>query len=290
MFYSRVLQQLFFVHTLTRGCVSCVPLWVSLTLCVILCVVPGGATTVAVEASFNDSRCDGGMVCQNDPLLYTCTVKNSQADEAVVHLPSGQTVVLNRSNIIKVEEGVPDGVIVDSYYARVDYTVMNYCIALIIERASLLNGNITCDGKSSSEPAKDSECQTATKPPAPPQQLRQDESAKIEKSAVVQWNSPAMTRGNGETIREYKYRVTVDDKMYQTIRYYRRDVLTTIITGLDNSRHTVSVTSVNSCGLSSEPATTTVEPRGKWSLLGPFHGIRNVTQINLHRLLPVIVG
>jgi hypothetical protein len=162
MFYSRVLQQLFFVHTLTRGCVSCVPLWVSLTLCVILCVVPGGATTVAVEASFNDSRCDGGMVCQNDPLLYTCTVKNSQADEAVVHLPSGQTVVLNRSNIIKVEEGVPDGVIVDSYYARVDYTVMNYCIALIIERASLLNGSITCDGKSPSEPAKDSKCQIAT--------------------------------------------------------------------------------------------------------------------------------
>ena len=118
---------------------------------------------MTVEASFNDSRCAGEMVCPNDPLLYTCTAKNSEADEAIVHLPSGQMVVLNRSNITLVEGDLPDGVIVDSYYARVDhvYVVINYCTALIIERASLLNGSITCDGKSPE--AKDiSECQIAT--------------------------------------------------------------------------------------------------------------------------------
>ena len=118
---------------------------------------------MSVEASFNDSRCAGEMVCPNDPLLYTCTAKNSEADEAIVHLPSGQMVVLNRSNIIRVEGDLPDGIIVDSHYAKVDhdYVFINYCIALIIERASLLNGTITCDGKS---PEADdiSECQIAT--------------------------------------------------------------------------------------------------------------------------------
>ncbi|CAI8018954.1 hypothetical protein GBAR_LOCUS11440 [Geodia barretti] len=56
--------------------------------------------------------------------------------------------------------------------------------------------------------------------------------------------------------------------MYQHYRYYTHKattgkVITTIITGLHNSRHTVSVTAINSCGLSSEPAPTTVEPRDK---------------------------
>ncbi|CAI8018957.1 hypothetical protein GBAR_LOCUS11440 [Geodia barretti] len=160
MFNSRVLQQLSFVHALTRRCVSCVPLWVSLALCV-LCVVPGGAT-VSVQAGFNNSRCDGRGVCSNDPLLYICTVNNSPADKAVVHLPSGQTVALDRDSNIQIEGGLPNGVVVDSYYARVDYVVINYCLALIIERASLLNGSITCDGNSLSAPAKDSECQIAT--------------------------------------------------------------------------------------------------------------------------------
>ncbi|CAI8025165.1 hypothetical protein GBAR_LOCUS14560 [Geodia barretti] len=64
-----------------------------------------------------------------------------------------------------------------------------------------------------------------------------------------------MTGGSGVTISEYI--VTVDGNMYQTIRYYGGDVLATIITGVAN-KHTVSVKSKNSCGLSSQPATTTV--------------------------------
>ena len=124
-------------------------------------------------------------------------------------------------------------------------------------------------------------------PPAPPKHLHQDDSAKFETSAVVQWKSPAMTGGK-ETINEYT--VTVDGQVHQTIRYYGGGVFTTIITGLENSTHTVSVTSMN-CDLSSKPATTTVfiEARGKWNLLGQFHGIINVSQINLHRLLPATV-
>ena len=117
---------------------------------------------MSVQAGFNDSRCDGRGVCSNDPLLYICTVTNSPANEATVKLPSGQMVVLRSNNTFKVEGDLPDGVTVHSYYARVDYGNINYCLALAIERASLLNGNVKCDGISLSAPAKDSECQIAT--------------------------------------------------------------------------------------------------------------------------------
>ena len=77
-------------------------------------VVPGVAA-VSVEAGFNDSRCTWGMVCPNDPLLYFCTI-TSQADEAIVQLPSGQTVFIHSNDTYKIEGDLPDGVTVDSYY------------------------------------------------------------------------------------------------------------------------------------------------------------------------------
>ena len=103
-----------------------------------------------------------------------------------------------------------------------------------------------------------------TDPPGPPESLV---SANTETSAVVQWGSPAITGGSGATISEYT--VTVDGQVYQTISHHDgRDVFTTIITGLDyNTRYTVNVSAINSCGLSSEPATTEVfisEGKCKW--------------------------
>ena len=72
-----------------------------------------------------------------------------------------------------------------------------------------------------------------------------------------------MTGGNGVTISEY--RVTVDGEMTQTVSHDGSgDVFTaTIIV----SEYSVSAIAINSCGLSSRPATTTVGI-GLWNLLG----------------------
>ena len=67
-----------------------------------------------------------------------------------------------------------------------------------------------------------------------------------------------MTGGSGVTISEYT--VTVDGGATQTISHHDgRDVFTTIVTGLDyNTRYTVNVSAINSCGLTSQSATTEV--------------------------------
>jgi hypothetical protein len=66
-----------------------------------------------------------------------------------------------------------------------------------------------------------------------------------------------MTGGTGVTIREYT--VTVDGGMNQTVSHDDRDVLTATITVPQfYTSYSVSVTAINSCGLSSQPANTTV--------------------------------
>ncbi|CAI8017197.1 hypothetical protein GBAR_LOCUS10484, partial [Geodia barretti] len=98
-------------------------------------------------------------------------------------------------------------------------------------------------------------CPIATDPPGPPESLSQVVSANTETSAVVQWRSPAMTGGTGVTISEY--RVTVEGGMTQTVSHDDSEgVFTATITVPEyNTSYSVSVTAINSCGLSSQPAT-----------------------------------
>ena len=67
-----------------------------------------------------------------------------------------------------------------------------------------------------------------------------------------------MTGGSGVSIT--RYTVTVDDQsISQTISRDDRDIFAIIVTELDyNTRYGVVVTAINSCGLSSSPATTNI--------------------------------
>ena len=81
---------------------------------------------------------------------------------------------------------------------------------------------------------------------------------------MVEWRSPATTGGSGITISEYT--VTVDGQVSQTVSHDdSRDVFTVTIPVPEyNTTYSVSVTAINSCGLSSQLATThvSIEARG----------------------------
>ena len=120
----------------------------------------------AQVASFNDPRCDGGAVCPNDPLLFTCTVTNSSAAaSARATLPSGVGVDVDSVNMTRVlrAASLPIGVDLQSYSGMAEGGLANYRITLAIERASLLGGNdVTCEAITVS-PTQDLEsCPLAT--------------------------------------------------------------------------------------------------------------------------------
>ena len=119
---------------------------------------------VSVEASFNDSRCDRGMVCPNDPLLYTCTVSNSPISEATLRLSSGHEVdILSDGSIAVTAGGLPDGLAVQFFNAAVDGGLVNYTVMLLIETASLLNdGVIVCDPRTFQLLKDEATCPVAT--------------------------------------------------------------------------------------------------------------------------------
>ena len=105
---------------------------------------------MSAVASFNDPRCDGQMVCPNDPLLFTCTVSDSPSSLAEVTLPSGEGVQVSSANTTQVvgATSLPDGVTVQSHNAVVDGGLAHYTLTLTIERASLLGGNpVICDAR-----------------------------------------------------------------------------------------------------------------------------------------------
>ena len=86
--------------------------------------------------------------------------------------------------------------------------------------------------------------------PSGPLNLHQNSSANTESSVVVQWESPLET-GGSEILY---YRVKVDSRStIENVTDDGRDVYTHTISGLDyNTEHyVVSVTAINSCGLSS---------------------------------------
>ena len=93
--------------------------------------------------------------------------------------------------------------------------------------------------------------------------LSQIVSANTESSAVVQWQSPEETGGRGISISSYT--VTVSDDagrqiMSESVSDDGRDgAFSHTISGLDyNTVYGVEVTAINSCGDTSQPATTSV--------------------------------
>ena len=212
-------------------------------------------------------------VCPNDPLLFTCTVTESIIGDARVTLPSGQTVDINSDNTISVIGGsLPGGVMVQSHDASVDGGVANYTVILAIERAFILTGrSVICDSKTLAQLTDSASCPLSTGSPdlvcitqtlhyAPtmttdspgsPLNLHQISSASTESSVVVQWESPLETGASGVYISEYT--VTVDGNSIESVTDDGRDVFTHTISGLEYNTeyYVVSVTAINSCGLSS---------------------------------------
>ena len=119
--------------------------------------------TQSPEASFNDPRCDGEMVCPNTPLLFTCNVTGSTSDVATVRLPSGQAVGITIMDMINVINGpLPDGVNTSSYNVEGSGPV-NYSLTLSIERADILDGmDVICDARTLPPTTDEATCPVAT--------------------------------------------------------------------------------------------------------------------------------
>ena len=101
------------------------------------------ATSSAV-ASFSDARCTTGGVCLNDPLVFTCGVKNTLVLRVV--LPTGYREIAaigDTANSVVLPAGFKaDSLII----TPIDIYTNNFTLTLSIENASLLNGGqITCD-------------------------------------------------------------------------------------------------------------------------------------------------
>ena len=99
-----------------------------------------------------------------------------------------------------------------------------------------------------------------------PVNLVQNDAANTESSVVVQWQAPEET--GGVSISRYTVTVDVDGSiMSQNIS---GNMFTLPIFGLEyNTSYDVEVTTINSCGIRSQPATTTVfiDARGQWNIL-----------------------
>ena len=114
-------------------------------------------------ASFNDTRCDGEIVCPDTPLLFTCTITESDSRLARIILPSGDKVTIDDINNIEGGD-LPDGVTVQSHDGRFDFREGgNYALTLAIERASVLTGSaIVCEDTAASQLTARASCPFAT--------------------------------------------------------------------------------------------------------------------------------
>ena len=100
---------------------------------------------LSVDVNLNDPRCgDGGRVCPNDPLLFTCNVTDSPANIITVKIENVLDIDLNKDNTI--DGDLPDGFTVQSKNVQINAEFVNYTLVLSIVNASLLNGSlIICD-------------------------------------------------------------------------------------------------------------------------------------------------
>ena len=97
--------------------------------------------------------------------------------------------------------------------------------------------------------------------PDPPLDLTHDMSANTVSSAVITWDSPSTTGGDGISITGYRI-MSSDNGLNLNVTV---DDITYTITGLQyNTNYSVNVTAINSCGLESGPADVVVniEARG----------------------------
>ena len=102
--------------------------------------------------------------------------------------------------------------------------------------------------------------------PGPPLDLTHDISANTVSSAVITWDPPSTTGGDGISITGY--RIMSDNGLNN-----EADDMNYIITGLQyNTDYSVEVTAINSCGQQSEPASVVVNieasvnyVRGGWN-------------------------
>ena len=100
--------------------------------------------------------------------------------------------------------------------------------------------------------------------PGSPLNLRHDVMANTESSAVIRWNTPSNTGGNGISISDYG--IMSSDNGLSLTTAVSGDMLNYNITGLEyNTNYNVNVTAINSCGLESVPANVLViiEARGE---------------------------
>ena len=95
-------------------------------------------------AWFNDSRCVAGGVCPNDPLLFTCQLKDIIALRIV--LPSGIEEVVSLSDT-PTDVNLPAGfTVASSVVSDVNENSILYKFTISIAKASLLDGGeIICD-------------------------------------------------------------------------------------------------------------------------------------------------
>ena len=115
---------------------------------------------MSVEASFDDPRCNGQMVCPNDPLVFTCTVTGSVASLATVRLSPGVEVDVRGTNTTMGEDTLPTGVTVQSFSATMD-SPRDFVLTLAITEASILTDAVECDSNLA-DAVDEAECQIAT--------------------------------------------------------------------------------------------------------------------------------
>ena len=88
-----------------------------------------------------------------------------------------------------------------------------------------------------------------------PVNLVQNDATNTESSVVVQWQAPEETGG----VSISTYTVTVEREGMMVSQNVSGNMLTHNISGLEyNTEYEVEVTTINSCGIPSQPATTTV--------------------------------
>ena len=114
---------------------------------------------MSVEASFDDPRCNGQMVCSNDPLVFTCNITGSTATLASVRLSGVEVSFRSDINTIVGEDTLPTGVTVQSFSATMD-PLSDYLLTLAITEASILTGAVECNSNLGETDV--AECQIAT--------------------------------------------------------------------------------------------------------------------------------
>ena len=116
----------------------------TVSVVLIITIIPFADATPSAVASFSDARCTAGGVCPNDPLVFTCEFIYVYILQVI--LPTGQQELVSLGDTAH-DISLPAGFTADSLVISAgDDFIRNFSLTLSIENASLLNGGqITCD-------------------------------------------------------------------------------------------------------------------------------------------------